>query len=91
MRRNTSLDPGEEVGMQQLISLFLGHSTRYIRQKLQKLRHLQNRNTEILLDETWRVFSNREEKIRGRVRTVALVIRTDRGSGKSPGEGPCLR
>lgn len=38
MRRNTPLDPGSEVGIQQLVSLFLGQSTGDIRWKLQKLR-----------------------------------------------------
>jgi len=58
-RRNTLLDPGSEVGIQQLVSLFLGQSTGDIRRKLQKLRPTEGRNLEVLLDEAWRVFSNR--------------------------------
>lgn len=61
MHRNTSLDPETEVGVQQLVSLFLGQSTGDIRHKLQKLRRLDGRNLEKSLDEAWWVFSNQEE------------------------------
>jgi len=74
MRHNTPLDPGSEVGMQQLVSLFLGQSTGDIRRKLQKLRPTEARNLEVLLDEAWRVFSNREEGCKqGQRRMVAIV------------------
>lgn len=50
MRRNTPLDPGSEIGIQQLVSLFLGQSTGDIRHKLQKLCTTESRNLEVLLD-----------------------------------------
>lgn len=61
MRRYTPLDPGSEVGIQQLELLFIGQSANDIRKKLQKLKTTESRNLETLLDEAWRVFSNREE------------------------------
>lgn len=55
-------------------SLFLGQSTGDIRHKLQKLHPTESRNLEVLLDEEWRVFSNREEKYkRGQKRVVAVA------------------
>jgi len=51
MHHNTLLDPGSEVGIQQLVSLFLGQSTGDIRCKLQKLHPTEGRNLEVLLDE----------------------------------------
>lgn len=74
MCRNTPLDPGSEVGIQQLVSLFLGQSTGDIRRKLQKLRPTEGRNMEVLLDEAWRVFSNREERYRQGQRRLVTVI-----------------
>lgn len=62
MRRHTPLDPGLEIGIQQLVSLFIGQSASDIRRKLQKLRPAESRNLETLLHEAWRVFSNREEE-----------------------------
>uniref|UniRef100_A0A8D0KWC1 Core shell protein Gag P30 domain-containing protein n=1 Tax=Strix occidentalis caurina TaxID=311401 RepID=A0A8D0KWC1_STROC len=74
MRRNTPLDPGSEAGIQQLVSLFLGQSTGDIRRKLQKLCTTESRNLEVLLDEAWRVFSNREDEYRkGQQRVVAVI------------------
>ena len=68
MRRNTLLDPGSKVGIQQLVSLFLGQSMGDIRHKLQKLRPTKGRNLEVLLDTAWRVFSNKEDRTtRGRI------------------------
>lgn len=61
MRRHTSLDPGSEVRIQQLVYLFLGQSMGDIRCKLQKLQGADGRNIEALLDEAWRVFNNGEE------------------------------
>jgi len=72
MRRNTLLDLGSEVGIQ-LVSLFLDQSTGDIRCKLQKLRPTKCRNLKVLLDETWRVFSNREEGCRQGQRIVTVV------------------
>ncbi|KAL2305523.1 hypothetical protein Nmel_007513 [Mimus melanotis] len=51
MRCNTPLDPGSEVGIQQLVSLFLDQSTGNVRRKLQKLHPAESRNLEVLLDE----------------------------------------
>ncbi|XP_055649366.1 uncharacterized protein LOC129783412 [Falco peregrinus] len=85
MRRNTPLDPGSEVGIQQLISLFLGQSTGDIRRKLQKLRSTEGRNLEILLDEAWRVFSNREEEYRQGQRKLIAAIKK-KGNGEVVGE-----
>jgi len=73
MRRNTPLDPGSEAGIQQLVSLFLGQSTGDIRCKLQKLHPTKRRNLKVLLDEAWRVFSNREEGCRQGQRIVTVV------------------
>jgi len=78
MRRNTLLDPGSEIGIQQLVSLFLGQSTGDIRRKLQKLHPTEDRNLEVLLDEARRVFSNREEGCRQGQRIVT-VIREEEG------------
>ena len=78
-RRNTLLDPGSEVGIQQLVSLFLGQSTGDIRRKLQKLRPTEGRNLEVLLDEAWRVFSNREEGYRQGQRRIVTVVREEEG------------
>ena len=73
-RRSTPLDPGSEIGIQELVSLFLGQSAGDIRRKLQKLRGTEGRNLETLLEEAWRVFSNREEECkRGQRRMVAVV------------------
>lgn len=77
MHRNTLLDPGSEVGIQQLGSLFLGQSTSDIRHKLQRLHPTESRNLEVLLDEAWRVFSNREEDYRQGQRRVVAAVRED--------------
>lgn len=58
MRKHTPLDPGSEVGIQQLASLFIGQSAGDIRWKLQKLRGSEAQNLESLLVEVWKVFSN---------------------------------
>ncbi|KAF1534620.1 hypothetical protein FQV10_0009201, partial [Eudyptes schlegeli] len=54
MRRHTPLDPGSGIGVQQLVSLFIGQSASNIQRKLQKLRLTESRNLETLLDEAWR-------------------------------------
>ncbi|RMC20762.1 hypothetical protein DUI87_01614 [Hirundo rustica rustica] len=64
MRQHTTLDPGSDEGMQQLINLFLGQCTGDIRWKLQKIRGPNSQNLETLLDEAWRIFSNREEDLK---------------------------
>jgi len=79
MHLNTPLDPGSEVGIQQLVSLFLGQSMGDIRRKLQKLRPTEGRNLEVLLDEAWRVFSNREEGYRQGQRRIVTVVREEEG------------
>ncbi|GAB0184621.1 hypothetical protein GRJ2_000927400 [Grus japonensis] len=86
MHRNTPLDPGSEVGTQQLVSLFLGQSTGDIRRKLQKLRPTEGRNLEVLLDEAWRVFSNREEDYKRGQRRVVAVVREE--EERKPRRGP---
>ncbi|RMC21457.1 hypothetical protein DUI87_02323 [Hirundo rustica rustica] len=86
MRRHTTLDPGSDEGMQQLINLFLGQSTGDIRRKLQKIRGPNSRNLETLLDEAWRVFSNREEGYKqGMKKLVAVVKEGEKGKH---GQGP---
>jgi len=50
MRRHAALDPGSEIGIQQLASLFIGQSASDIWRKLQKLRMTDSRNLETLLD-----------------------------------------
>ncbi|KAM6318174.1 uncharacterized protein O3Q21_008183 isoform 1-T2 [Podargus strigoides] len=86
MRRSTPLDPGSEVGTQQLVSLFLGQSTRDIRCKLQKLRPTEGRNLGILLDEAWRVFSSREEGYRRGQKRVVVAVKGKKES--KPRQGP---
>lgn len=86
MRRHTTLDPETEVGTQQLVSLFLGQSTGDIRRKLQKLQGTDGRNLETLLDEAWRVFSNREEEYKQGMRKLVAVV-SERERGKC-GQGP---
>ncbi|RMC20309.1 hypothetical protein DUI87_01156 [Hirundo rustica rustica] len=51
MRRHTTLDPRSDERTQQLINLFLGQSTRDIKQKLQKIRDPNIQNLETLLNE----------------------------------------
>ncbi|RMB92926.1 hypothetical protein DUI87_30665 [Hirundo rustica rustica] len=75
MHRHTTLDPGSDEGTQQLINLFLGQSTGDIRRKLQKIRGPNSRNLETLLDEAWRVFSNREEGYKQGMKKLAAVVK----------------
>ncbi|XP_039423543.1 uncharacterized protein LOC120409633 [Corvus cornix cornix] len=89
MRRNTSLDPETEVGLQQLVSLFLGQSTGDIRRKLQKLQGPEGRNLETLLDAAWRVFSNREEGYKQGMRKLVAVVRE--GNREKLRQGPPRR
>nr|XP_032601347.2 uncharacterized protein LOC116807394 [Taeniopygia guttata] len=77
MRRYTTLDPGSEEGIQQLINLFLGQSTGDIRWKLQKIRGPNSRDLETLLDEAWRVFSNREEGYKQGMKKLVAVAREE--------------
>ncbi|RMC22013.1 hypothetical protein DUI87_02884 [Hirundo rustica rustica] len=86
MRRHTTLDPGSDEGMQQLINLFLGQSTGDIRRKLQKIRGPNSRNLETLLDEAWRVFSNREEGYKQGMKKLAAVVKE--GEKGKHGQGP---
>ena len=79
MRRSTPLDPGSEVGIQQLVNLFLGQSAGDIRRKLQKLRPKESRDLETLLEEAWRVFSNREEENRQGQRRLVATLTQDHG------------
>ncbi|RMB96073.1 hypothetical protein DUI87_27513 [Hirundo rustica rustica] len=74
MHRHTTLDPGSDEGTQQLINLFLGQSTGDIRRKLQKIRGPNSRNLETLLDEAWRVFSNRKK---GFLKYQAILVEQD--------------
>ena len=73
VHRSTPLDPGSEVGIQQLVSLFLGQSRADIRRKLQRLRTTEIRDLEILLDEAWQVFSDQEDNNRQGQRIIAVV------------------
>ncbi|RMC08979.1 hypothetical protein DUI87_13976 [Hirundo rustica rustica] len=86
MRRHTTLDPGSDEGMQQLINLFLGQSTGDIRRKLQKIQGPNSRNLETLLDEDWRVFSNREEGYKQGMKKLAAVVKE--GEKGKHGQGP---
>ncbi|RMC20843.1 hypothetical protein DUI87_01696 [Hirundo rustica rustica] len=86
MRRHTTLDPGSDEGTQQLINLFLGQSTGDIRQKLQKIRGPNSQNLETLLDEAWRVFSNREEGYKQGMKKLAAVVKE--GEKGKHGQGP---
>ncbi|RMB92576.1 hypothetical protein DUI87_30885 [Hirundo rustica rustica] len=80
-----TLDPGSDEGTQQLINLFLGQSTGDIRRKLQKIRGPNSRNLETLLDEAWRVFSNREEGYKQGMKKLAAVVKGKKGKrGQSP-------
>lgn len=78
MRQHTPLDPGSEIGIQQLVSLFIGQSASDIRRKLQKLRLAESRNLEVLLDEAWRVFSNREDRRKDK-RALAAALQENKG------------
>ncbi|XP_031953020.1 natural cytotoxicity triggering receptor 3 ligand 1 [Corvus moneduloides] len=89
MRRNTSLDPETEVGLQQLVSLFLGQSTGDIRRKLQKLQGPEGRNLETLLDAAWKVFSNREESYKQGMRKLVAVVKE--GNREKLRQGPPRR
>lgn len=80
MRKYTPLDPGSEVGIQQLVSLFIGQSTSDIRRKLQKLRATESRNLEILLDEAWRVYNNREEEDQRKDKRALVVALQESGA-----------
>ncbi|RMC02442.1 hypothetical protein DUI87_20834 [Hirundo rustica rustica] len=75
MRRHTTLDPESDEGRQQLINLFLGQSTGDIRRKLQKIRGPDDQDLETLLDEAWRVFSNREEGYKQGMKRLVAVVR----------------
>lgn len=86
MRRHTTLDPGSEERIQQLINLFLGQSTGDIRRKLQKVQSPANRNLEALLDVAWKVYSNREEGYRQGMRKLIRVVKKE-GRGRH-GQGP---
>ncbi|RMC20382.1 hypothetical protein DUI87_01231 [Hirundo rustica rustica] len=86
MRRHTTLDPGSDEGTQQLINLFLGQSTGDIRRKLQKIRGPNSRNLETLLDEAWRVSSNREEGYKQGVKKLAAAVKE--GEKGKHGQGP---
>ena len=61
------------MGIQQLVSLFIGQSARDIQKKLQKLKPPESRNLETMLDIAWRVYSNREEEEDRRKEKRALV------------------
>ncbi|XP_010023037.1 PREDICTED: uncharacterized protein LOC104413670 [Nestor notabilis] len=52
-----------------------GQSTGDIRRELQKLHPTERGNFEVLLDEAWRVYSNREEEYRQGQRKIAAVVR----------------
>ncbi|RMC20157.1 hypothetical protein DUI87_01003 [Hirundo rustica rustica] len=86
MHRHTTLDPGSDEGTQQLINLFLGQSTGDIRRKLQKIRGPNSWNLETLLDEAWRVFSNREEGYKQGMKKLAAVVKE--GEKGKHGQGP---
>ncbi|RMC19667.1 hypothetical protein DUI87_03230 [Hirundo rustica rustica] len=85
MHRHTSPDPGSDEGTQQLINIFLGQSTGDIRRKLQKIRGPNSWNLETLLDEAWRVFSNREEGYKQGMKKLAAVVKGEKGKH---GQGP---
>lgn len=78
MRRYTPLDPASEVGIQQLVNLFLGQSTGDIRRKLQKIREENARDLETLLGEAWRVFSNREEGYKRGMKNLVAIVQEER-------------
>lgn len=81
MRRYTTVNPREEVGIQQLIHLFLGQSTTDIRCKLQKFKGPDMRNLEKLVDEAWRVYRNREEAYKQNVCKLMSVAIAEKGGG----------
>ncbi|KAM3654276.1 uncharacterized protein VK521_016720 [Ammospiza maritima maritima] len=78
MRRHTSLDPESEIGINQLVNSFLGQSAGDIRRKLQKIRGPDGRNLEALLEEAWRVFSNREEGYKQGMKRLVAVVQEER-------------
>uniref|UniRef100_A0A8C9L8D5 Core shell protein Gag P30 domain-containing protein n=1 Tax=Pavo cristatus TaxID=9049 RepID=A0A8C9L8D5_PAVCR len=73
MRKYTLLDPSSDLGQHQLASLFLGQSSEDIREELQKLNALELRDLDILIEEAWRVYRNRDRKERKKLgRRIAL-------------------
>lgn len=78
MRHHTSLDPGSEIGKNQLVNSFLGQSAGDIRRKLQKIWGLEGRNLEVLLEEAWRVFSNWEEGYKQGMKKLVAVVQEEK-------------
>lgn len=64
MRKYTPLDPSSDIGQQQLATLFLSQSSEDIRKELQKLKALDIRDLDRLIEEAWRVYRNRDRKER---------------------------
>ncbi|XP_050842390.1 uncharacterized protein LOC127060976 [Serinus canaria] len=90
-RHHTSLDPGSEIGMNQLVNSFLGQSVGDIRRKLQKIQGPEGRNLEVLLEEAWRVFSNREEGYRQGMKKLVAVVQEEKQRKRNQGpprQGP---
>ncbi|KAJ7423564.1 hypothetical protein BTVI_09338 [Pitangus sulphuratus] len=62
MRQYTPLDPASEAEKQQLLALLMGQSNPDIRKKLQKLEHPADKDLEMLMNEAWKVYNNREKE-----------------------------
>uniref|UniRef100_A0A8C4UZT5 Core shell protein Gag P30 domain-containing protein n=1 Tax=Falco tinnunculus TaxID=100819 RepID=A0A8C4UZT5_FALTI len=69
--RNTSLDPWSEIGIQQLVSLFVAQSATDIQRNLKKLGPAKSRDLETLLEEAWRTFNNREKQ--DQIKTMQML------------------
>lgn len=91
MRRHTSLDPESEIRINQLVNSFLRQSARNIRRKLQKIQEPDKRNLEVLLEEAWRIFSNREKEYRRRMKKLVAVVQEEKQrkyNQRPPRQGP---
>lgn len=87
MHCHTPLNPESEAGIQQLVDLFLGQSTGDIKHQVQKIRGLTEQDVETWLEEAWRVFSNRKEGCKERMRKLVTGVREEEEKGRC-GQGP---
>ncbi|KAJ7411878.1 hypothetical protein BTVI_48367 [Pitangus sulphuratus] len=88
MRQYTPLDSTSEVGKQQLLALLMGQSNPDIRKKLQKLEHPVDKDLEMLMNEAWKVYNNREQEEKKREDkrfAKAVVIAMTTHKSKHPG------
>ncbi|KAJ7412791.1 hypothetical protein BTVI_45264 [Pitangus sulphuratus] len=91
MRQYTPLDPASKTGKQQLLGLLMGQSNPDIRKRLQKLEHPADKDLEMLMNEAWKIYNNREQeekKREDRRFAKAVVIAMTTHKSKHPGSNP---